>query len=413
MRFDPAGNFSLTLGAYFYESDESGVGVGSSATPAAVWIDGRPVFSPFNPRFVPLPGFSTSASYEGAPLTDDGAASISSRSVFGSVEFRALDQLVLSAELRWNEDEFDVRPEGADESVNGSFDSLLPKVTARYEVTDASMLYFTVGRGNKPGSLNSNAGLPEADRNVDEEEALSYELGLKALWMGNRLETSVAAYRIDWEDMQLTSTRAATVNGQDRTFSILENVGESVIQGYELDVTYRLAEFWTTRLGYAWIDSEIERFVQSVDAGAMAGSALREAALIAGYSSSGDVIISGRALPQTSREQAVFSNVLEGNLNAGWTWFLRADYHFNSERFAQVYNLASTGDREILNVRGGFRSASIDAELWIDNALDDDTSPALIRYVDGSDLTFNPFNRAIGLTLPGRRRAGVTLRYRL
>ena len=223
----------------------------------------------------------------------------------------------------------------------------------------------------------------------------------------------MAAYRIDWEDMQLTSTRAATVNGQDRTFSILENVGESVIQGYELDVTYRLAEFWTTRLGYAWIDSEIERFVQSVDAGAMAGSALREAALIAGYSSSGDVIIWGRALPQTSREQAVFSNVLEGNLNAGWTWFLRADYHFNSERFAQVYNLASTGDREILNVRGGFRSASIDAELWIDNALDDDTSPALIRYVDGSDLTFNPFNRAIGLTLPGRRRAGVTLRYRL
>ena len=413
LRYDPVGNFSLTLGAYFYESDESGVGVGSSATPASVWIDGRPVFSPFNPRFVPLPGFSTSASYEGAPLTDDGAASISSRSVFGSVEFRALDRLVLSAELRWNEDEFDVRPEGADDSVNGSFDSLLPKVTARYEVTDASMLYFTVGRGNKPGSLNSNAGLPEADRNVDEEEALSYELGLKALWMGNRLETSVAAYRIDWEDMQLTSTRAATVNGQDRTFSILENVGESVIQGYELDVTYRPADFWTTRLGYAWIDSEIERFVQSVDAGASAGSALREAALIAGYSSSGDVIISGRALPQTSREQAVFSNVLEGNLHTGWTWFLRADYHFNSERFAQVYNLASTGDREILNVRGGFRSASIDVELWIDNALDNDTSPALIRYVDGSDLTFNPFNRAIGLTLPGRRRAGVTLRYRL
>lgn len=412
LRFEPGDNLNYTVGAYFYESDESGVGVGSGATPATTW-NGTPVFSPFNPRFVPAPGFSTSAAYEGAALTDDGASSISSRSVFGTVEFRALEQLVLGAEVRWNEDEFDVRPEGADDSVSGSFDSFLPKLTARYEVSDDAMVYFTVAKGNKPGGVNSNAGLPEADRNVDEEDSSSYELGLKALWMDGRLETNVAAYRIDWEDMQLTSTRAATVDGQDRTFSILENIGESTIQGYELDVTWRPADFWTTRLGYAWIDSEIERFVQSVDAGASAGSAVREAALIAGYSSSGDVVISGVALPQSSREQIVFSNVLEGRLNAGWTWFARADYLFNSGRFAQVYNLASTGDREIVNLRGGFRGGSIDVELWIDNALDDDTSPALIRYVDPNDLTFNPFNRAIGLTLPEKRRAGVTVRYRL
>lgn len=412
LRFDSGDNLNYTVGAYFYESDESGVGVGSSATPATTW-NGTPVFSPFNPRFVPVPGFSTSTAYEGAALTDDGASSISSRSVFGTVEFRALEQLVLGAEVRWNEDEFDVRPEGSDDSVSGSFDSFLPKLTARYEVSGDAMVYFTVAKGNKPGGVNSNAGLPEADRNVDEEDSSSYELGLKALWMDGRLETNVAAYRIDWEDMQLTSTRAATVNGQDRTFSILENIGESTIQGYELDVTWRPADFWTTRFGYAWVDSEIERFVQSVDAGASAGSAVREAALIAGYSSSGDVVISGVALPQSSREQIVLSNALEGRLNAGWTWFARADYLFNSGRFAQVYNLASTGDREIVNLRGGFRGESIDVELWVDNALDDDTSPALIRYVDPNDLTFNPFNRAIGLTLPEKRRAGVTVRYRL
>ncbi len=411
-RFDRSENLNYTVGAYFYESDESGVGVNSSATRTTTW-NGTTVYSPFSRTFATLPGFSTSASYEGAPLEDDGASSISSRSVFGTVEFRAMEQLVLGAEARWNEDEFDTRPEGADDSVSGSFDSFLPKLTARYEASEDAMVYFTVARGNKPGTLNDDGGLPEADRLVDEEEATSYELGLKALWMDNRLETNVAAYRIDWKDMQLTSTRAATVDGQARTFSILENVGESSIQGYELDLTLRANDFWTARLGYAYIDSEIERFVQSVDAGAMTGSGVREAALIAGFSSNGDIVISGVQLPQTSEEQVVFSNVFEGRLDAVWNWFLRADYHFNSGRFAQVYNLASTGDREIVNLRGGIRCDNIDIELWIDNALDNDTSPALIRYVEASDLTFNPFNRAIGITLPEKRRVGMTFRYRL
>jgi len=53
--------------------------------------------------------------------------------------------------------------------------------------------------------------------------------------------------------------------------------------------------------------------------------------------------------------------------------------------------------------------------MWIDNALDNDTSPALIRYVDSaySGPFIFGFDRAIGLTLPEKRRAGMTFRYRL
>ena len=412
LRFDPSEDLNYTLGAYYYESEENFLALGSADTPATQWINGTPVFSPFNPGFAPLPGFSTSMAYEGAPFRDDGAESVSSRSVFAMVEFRASDRLVFGAEARWNEDEFDFIRAADGSSVSGSFDSFLPKLSARYQLNDNSLVYFNIAKGNKPGTLNRAQGVPAKDINVDEENALSFELGLKSLSMNNRLETNLAVYSIDWEDMQLTSTRAATVNGQARTFSILENIGESGIQGLELDLSYRLSDSWTTRIGYALTDSEIDHFVQSVDAGASAPSSFREAALIAGYQSSGDVVISGVELPHTSRQQLIFSNVLEGSMNAGWVWFLRADYHFNSERYAQVYNLAHTGDREIVNLRGGFRSGNIDFELWVDNALDNDTSPALIRYVQVSDLLFNPFNRAIGLTLPEKRRAGVTFRYR-
>ncbi len=410
LRFEPSDTLNYLLGAYYYKSDESFLALNSSDTRTTTWIDGTPVFTPF--RFVPLPGLSTSSEYEGAPLRDDGSESVTSQSVFGAVEFRASDSLVFSAEARWNEDEFDFVRAVDGSSVSGSFDSFLPKLGVRYEMNDNTLIYFNVARGNKPGTLNNDQGVPAQDLLVDEENATSYELGLKSLMMDNRLETSLAIYSIDWEDQQLTATRAATVDGQARTFSILQNVGESGIQGLELDLSYRWADFWTSRFAYAYTDSEIDRFVQSVDAGAGAPSGFREAALMFGYQLSGDVSISGVELPQTSKRQWVFSNVLEGSASADWAWFLRADYHFNSRRYAQVYNLAHTGDREILNLRGGLRSRSVDIELWVDNALDDETSPALIRYVAPSDLRFNPFNRAIGVTLPEKRRAGVTLRYR-
>ena len=45
------------------------------------------------------------------------------------------------------------------------------------------------------------------------------------------------------------------------------------------------------------------------------------------------------------------------------------------------------------------------------NALDNNNSPALIRYVQGSGTAF--YARAIGATLPEKRRAGLTFRVNL
>ena len=176
---------------------------------------------------------------------------------------------------------------------------------------------------------------------------------------------------------------------------------------------FSITEFWDARIAYAWTDSEIEKFVLSVDAGAFAGSSFREAALIAGYSASGDVVISGVQLPHTSEHQASLSTTFRGALNANWDWFVRADWNYSSERFPQVYNLAHTGSREILNLRAGIEGERLAFNLWVDNALDDDASPALIRYVQAEDLTFNPFDRAIGATLPEQRRVGVTARLQM
>ena len=94
-----------------------------------------------------------------------------------------------------------------------------------------------------------------------------------------------------------------------------------------------------------------------------------------------------------------------------WSWFLRADMNYNSKRYAQVYNLAHTGNREVVNLRGGVKSGNFDIEVWVDNVFDNEDSPALIRYVQVREFFFGP-DRAIGVTLPEKRRIGVTARYR-
>ena len=411
LSYDAGTALRYMIGFYYYESDMKEKLITSFDTTTSVSASGVRVFSPFNPRFVPAV-ISTSAAYEGSPFMDDGREEIESWSVFGSMEFNFTEKLTVGAGFRYNEDDFDITPAGADASVDGSFNAFLPKVTVKYKATERLLVYANIAKGNKPGTLNSDEGVPEADLEVDEETTWNFELGMKSAWMDNRIIANAAVYHIDWSDMQLTSTRAATVNGQPRTFSILENVGKASINGFELDLTLYPTDFWNVRLGYAWTDSEIDEFIQSVDAGAAAGSAFREAALINGYSASGDVVISGVQLPQSSRNQLNLSNTFYGGLHGNWSWFLRGDFNFNSKRYAQVYNLAHTGNREIVNLRGGVSNGNIDIEVWVDNLFDNDDPTQLIRYVQGSNLTFNPFNRAIGVTLPEPRRVGVTARYR-
>ena len=174
-----------------------------------------------------------------------GREEIESWSVFGSLEFDFTDKLTVGAEFRYNEDDFEVTPAGANASVEGSFNAFLPKVTAKYKATDQLLVYANISKGNKPGTLNSaDQGVPAADLEVDEETAWNFEIGIKSAWMDNRVIANAAVYHIDWDDLQLTSTRAATVNGQPRTFSILENVGKATINGIELDLAMSLTDFW-------------------------------------------------------------------------------------------------------------------------------------------------------------------------
>ena len=377
LNIDDGNALRSMLGFYYYKSDESVLDAGSNGS---------------------------RATYAGAPLLLDKNEEIESWSIFGSFEFDFTEKLTLGAKFRYNEDEVS--------NLNRqkkTFDAFLPTFTASYEATDDILVYANIARGNKPGGHNRTQGLPTSYHNIDESTAWNFELGMKSAWLDNRVTVNAAVYHIDWRDMHMTTTvNTPTIP----TTSILENVGKSTVNGVELDLAAELTDFWDMRLGYAWTDSEIDEFIQSIAPGEESTNSFKESAVMFGYADNGDVIISGTQVPQTSKHQINLSNTLHGNMMDDWSWFLRADVNYNSKRYDQVYNLAHTGNREIVNLRGGVRSGSFHIEVWVDNVFDNEDSPALIRYVEVAPIGLFSTNRTIGVTLPEKRRVGVTARYR-
>ena len=381
------GRTRYLLGIYRYDSEESGDGATS---------------------------FAGRAAYAGAPFAFQGKDETESISVFGSLDHQFAGGWSIGGEFRYNKDEinFDRQGDGSGLVASADFNAFLPKLTIANKPNDETMYYLTLAKGNKPGDLNTSDGVPAADIAVEEENALSYELGLKTTALNGALAANLALYHIDWEDLQVTQTVAAVVNGQNRTFSILDNVGKASISGLELSLNYQATDFWNINLGYAYTDSNIDEYLISVAADASpVPSSFREAALIFGYQDDASVNITGTQLPQTSKHQLNLSNSFTGAFNDEWQWYARADVNFSSKRYAQVYNLAHTGDRTLVNTRIGTRNDNLELELWATNLLDDDTPTALVRYVQANDITLNPFNRAIAATLPDQRRFGVTARY--
>jgi len=389
LNYDAGASSRYLLGFYYYESDRLQSGFLTSLTPALYRFFG----------------------FDASPSAQTEKTQIDSWSVFGSMEFDFTSKVTIGAEFRYNEDDLKVDTDRRRRSMGrfeSSFSAFLPKVTAKYQATDNFLVYANIAKGNKPGSLNTNAGLPESEVPIDEENVWSYELGFKSAWMDGRLIANMTAYHIDWEDQALTTTRSLPGAG---SVSIQENIGRSTINGIELELVANPTDFWEASLAYAWTDTEIDEFVQSVDAGANVPGSYREAAVIFGYQDSGDVLISGTQLPYTSKHQLNLSNMFYGSMTDDWSWFLRGDFKYNSKRYAQVYNLAHTGSREIVNLRGGISNGGLSIEVWVDNVLDNETPPILNRYVEASE-SFQLYNRAIGATLPEKRRIGVTARYR-
>ncbi|MEE4292875.1 MAG: TonB-dependent receptor [Xanthomonadales bacterium] len=118
---------------------------------------------------------------------------------------------------------------------DASWDKVLWKAGAEYDISDNVMSYFTASTGYRAGGFNSSIpGVPET---YDPEEVLAYELGFKNFLLDGSMTLNVAAYWNDFTDMQAQSF--ILLNPDDTAVTeYTENGGAVDVKGVEVEMSW-------------------------------------------------------------------------------------------------------------------------------------------------------------------------------
>lgn len=127
------------------------------------------------------------------------------------------------------------------------------KVTAKYKVDPDLMVYATASEGFRGGGLNP-ANLPFASGiplGFGPDSLWNYEVGAKGRVMGGVVTYDVAAYYIDWKDIQVSEVDATGA------FPFTSNAGSARVYGLEGEVEVHPAEGLTLTLNGSYQNAQL------------------------------------------------------------------------------------------------------------------------------------------------------------
>lgn len=255
-----------------------------------------------------------------------------------------------------------------------TFDTFLPKLGLRYEVTDGVSLAFVAQRGYRSGgsSFNIARSLVVA---YDPEYTDNYELSLRSQWLDGRLTLNANAYYIDWTDKQVSANFGL---GSFDYHTV--NAGRAHLYGFEVEATHRpSAGFdWYASLGHA--RTQFDEFEPVLG---------------------GDVYdYSGTEFPYAPH----WTLAVGGNWRFGEHWVANLNANHRSAIYSDTGAFQDRlGARTLVNGRFGYESAGWSAWLFVDNLFEEEYIQ--YRYTDqGLGLTHGVLGapRVAGIGLEAR-----------
>ena len=133
-----------------------------------------------------------------------------------------------------------------------------PQVLLQYAFDDSVMAYAKYVKGAKAGGYDSSYQGDNPRGGIFlPEEATSYELGLKGVFLDRTVNASVSVFRTDFDNLQVSvfDGRAANIVG---------NAASQRSQGVEFEATWLPAPGWTVNANGAYLDS---KFIEYKGAG--------------------------------------------------------------------------------------------------------------------------------------------------
>jgi iron complex outermembrane receptor protein len=130
-----------------------------------------------------------------------------------------------------------------------SFSAWTPKLRVEYRPAPALLLYLSATRGFKSGGFN----LMNTGETFLPETLWSYESGLKASWLNNRLRTNASAFYYDYRDLQVNQFSGVT--------NLVTNAATSRISGLELELAALPTRWLQAQISLAWLDARYRSYL--------------------------------------------------------------------------------------------------------------------------------------------------------
>lgn len=403
----------------------------------------------FNPYWFFTPGATATASNwnldgsRGRVAINDGVdwADINTTAIFGSLSFDLNDQWTASLELRYQDDEvaegnyayersaidpvdgssFASIPATIDPGLSDSFTSTLPRFIIDYKPFDNATVYASYSEGTRPGLFNTAlAGLsptelaqvlPQNNGSglaVAEEEMRSSEIGLKTGFMDGRGFVAVTMYKSEIDNLHTSTFAAAYTDdsgaAQTVTGSLVSDSGSVEMSGIEVEGSFLISDKWRAAFTYSQNNSEFGNDFFSTQA----------------YDLLGDLsLAAGNAFSRVPANSGSLSLDYQTTLSTDWDMYARGDVIYTGKQYASQANITHTGTSTRLNLRLGFASDRLSAEVYCLNCLDDDTPKGLQAMFDFSgisggfgDVPAGIGNaRALGVALADKPLVGVRASY--
>jgi outer membrane receptor protein involved in Fe transport len=125
-------------------------------------------------------------------------------------------------------------------------DKLIKKFQVSYTPNEDMVFYALASQGFRLGGTNQQ-GVVAVPLGYNADSLWNYEVGAKTTWADGRVNLNVAAFYIDWSDIQ--------VAGSDPTgaFGFVGNAGSAEVQGLEVELNARPTEGLDLFGGISWL----------------------------------------------------------------------------------------------------------------------------------------------------------------
>ena len=383
----PNDNVDYMLGVFYLEQntkrggDEPFVFIGDDIITIGSQQD-LPFPLPFN--FLVQPGDS---------LTVDMDQDAETIAFFGQGTWHIGDQWHITGGLRWSDEEkksdlfsqtystaFSYQILGASflDSVSTPIDATLERssdnvdwmLRAALDIGDDSMVYASAGTGTKSGGFQTVNGAAE-DREFDDEDTTTYELGVKSTLMDARLRINAAAFYSEIENFQAQRQLETGIGTYVSNESKVETSG---------------------------VDLQVE-------AAPMPNLVLSAGLLYMHKYEITDGPEKGADLPFTAEFSGTLAATLVFPLGDGGVYW-RTDYSYMDDHVTNVASAAQLRDadydnRNLVNSKLGWRNDSWNVSIWGKNLTDDKYAmqTAAPFLVSGMDAYFLAPPRTFGATV--------------